>query len=226
MSELKRQVYLSVEQYNTLKSEGSITVDGVTIEFSENDEYITPDTTGADITAVRQELLGKIQKKADTSYVDEQIESVSGATGDSITEYACLLRMLVEDNENTELGIQIIYLSFDIPYDTIFDDLGLAPESPYYFMEVLLPKLHENYITEGAYNLFNLRKSLRIKDEISMHMHPVIDISFEEVDGMGVYAFYYLSNGVISSTVLKVGDENIFQYHILDCAISEKFKEI
>ena len=73
---LKRQVYLSVEQYNTLKSTGSVTVNGVTIEYSENDEYITPDTTGADITAVRQELLTEIQKKADTSYVDSKVEQI------------------------------------------------------------------------------------------------------------------------------------------------------
>jgi hypothetical protein len=73
---LKRQVYLSVEQYNTLKSTGSVTVDGKTINFSENDEYITPDTTGADITAVRQELLTEIQKKADTSYVNSKVEQI------------------------------------------------------------------------------------------------------------------------------------------------------
>lgn len=76
---LKRQVYLSVEQYNTLKSTGSLTVDGKTIEFSENDEYITPDTTEADITAVRQDVLKEVQKKADKSYVDEQVENVGGS---------------------------------------------------------------------------------------------------------------------------------------------------
>ena len=101
---LKRQVYLSVEQYNTLKSTGSVTVDGVTIEFSENDEYITPDTTGADITAVRQELLTEIQEKADTSYVDEQIESVVGGIESAPTENGVLLDIAyVEEDANRRL---------------------------------------------------------------------------------------------------------------------------
>lgn len=70
----KRQVYLSDEQYTALKNGETITVDGQEIAFSENDEYITPDETATNMTALRQELLAKIQKKADTSYVDEQLE--------------------------------------------------------------------------------------------------------------------------------------------------------
>ena len=43
MANLKNVVYLSNEDYETLISTGTVTIDGVTITYDENDVYITPD---------------------------------------------------------------------------------------------------------------------------------------------------------------------------------------
>lgn len=85
--EIKEQVYLSVEQYNTLKKDGSIVIDGETIEFNENADYITPDETAKNMTALRQEFLAKIQDAVATILDDE------GATAaiDSFKELQDLL---------------------------------------------------------------------------------------------------------------------------------------
>ena len=45
MSDLSKIVYLSAAQYETLKTNGTITVDGTTINYSNDDLYLTPDTT-------------------------------------------------------------------------------------------------------------------------------------------------------------------------------------
>lgn len=44
MSELKRIVYLSNEQAQTLFGTGSVTSNGITVNYDENDLYVTPDT--------------------------------------------------------------------------------------------------------------------------------------------------------------------------------------
>lgn len=44
MSELKRIVYLSNEQAQTLFDTGSVTSNGITVNYDENDLYVTPDT--------------------------------------------------------------------------------------------------------------------------------------------------------------------------------------
>ena len=43
MANLKNVVYLSNEDYETLISTGTVTIEGVTITYDENDVYITPD---------------------------------------------------------------------------------------------------------------------------------------------------------------------------------------
>ena len=43
MSDLSKIVYLSEAQYNTLKTNGTITVGGTTITYSADDLYLTPD---------------------------------------------------------------------------------------------------------------------------------------------------------------------------------------
>lgn len=45
MSDLSKIVYLSAAQYETLKTNGTITVGGTTINYSNDDLYLTPDTT-------------------------------------------------------------------------------------------------------------------------------------------------------------------------------------
>ena len=42
---LKKVVYLSDEDYNTLITDGSVTVNGTTITYSTDDIYLTPDNT-------------------------------------------------------------------------------------------------------------------------------------------------------------------------------------
>ena len=50
MANLGKVVYLSDAQYTELVSNGSITVDGVTVVYNENDIYMTPQT--APVTSV------------------------------------------------------------------------------------------------------------------------------------------------------------------------------
>ena len=45
MGDLSKIVYLSAAQYETLKTNGTITVGGTTINYSNDDLYLTPDTT-------------------------------------------------------------------------------------------------------------------------------------------------------------------------------------
>lgn len=45
MSNLNQIVYLTEEQYLELMNNGSVTVNGVTVTYNENDIYITPNTT-------------------------------------------------------------------------------------------------------------------------------------------------------------------------------------
>lgn len=45
MSDLSKIVYLSAAQYETLKTDGTITVGSTTINYSNDDLYLTPDTT-------------------------------------------------------------------------------------------------------------------------------------------------------------------------------------
>lgn len=45
MSNLNQIVYLTEVQYLELMNNGSVTVNGVTVTYNENDIYITPDTT-------------------------------------------------------------------------------------------------------------------------------------------------------------------------------------
>lgn len=53
---LRNIVYLSVEQYTELKANGSITVDGQTIVYGEDDVYVTPDETAEQIGDLQAEL--------------------------------------------------------------------------------------------------------------------------------------------------------------------------
>lgn len=45
MNNLNQIVYLSEAQYQELMNNGSVNVNGVTVQYNENDIYITPDTT-------------------------------------------------------------------------------------------------------------------------------------------------------------------------------------
>ena len=44
MANLQKIIYLSAAEYQTLLDEGSITKNGRTITYNDNDLYITPDT--------------------------------------------------------------------------------------------------------------------------------------------------------------------------------------
>ena len=74
MGLLGRIVYLSEEQKNTLFSSGSVTSDGTTVTYSDNDLYITPDTSISDVqvngTSVVTNHIANIQN----------IQTISGTT--------------------------------------------------------------------------------------------------------------------------------------------------
>ena len=77
---LKRKVYLSDEQYNTLKSTGSITVGDKTVLFSEDDDYVTPDNTDAKLVALKNDLLAIINAKTELSL--QIVDTLPEATAD------------------------------------------------------------------------------------------------------------------------------------------------
>lgn len=67
---LKKVVYLSSEDYNTLITDGSVTIDGTTITYSTDDIYLTPDNTAekfAELQATVDELSTESSNKISKS---------------------------------------------------------------------------------------------------------------------------------------------------------------
>lgn len=58
---LKNIVYLSEEQYQELMKNGSVTANGVTVQYSANDEYVTPDTTLEQANAYTDTEVAKVK---------------------------------------------------------------------------------------------------------------------------------------------------------------------
>lgn len=52
MANLQKVVYMTEAQLQTLFTNGSITVDGVTVTYSANDLYVTPASPAAEVTIV------------------------------------------------------------------------------------------------------------------------------------------------------------------------------
>ena len=86
--ELKQQFYLSDEQYNTLKTNGSIVIDGETIEYDENADYITPDNTDSKLVTLKNDLLAIINAKTGLSllFVDT-LPDATAETTDTLSIY-------------------------------------------------------------------------------------------------------------------------------------------
>lgn len=51
MANLKDVIYLSAEDYNTLYTNGTVTINGTTLTYDANNVYIVPDDTDAKISA-------------------------------------------------------------------------------------------------------------------------------------------------------------------------------
>lgn len=60
MANLGKIMYLTQAQYNTLSNNGTLTVDGVTYTFSENDLYLVP--SGEDLPSYTSADEGKVLK--------------------------------------------------------------------------------------------------------------------------------------------------------------------
>lgn len=60
MANLGKIMYLTQAQYNTLQTTGTITVDGVTYTYSDNDLYLVP--SGEDLPAYTSADEGKVLK--------------------------------------------------------------------------------------------------------------------------------------------------------------------
>ena len=63
MANLKDVIYLSAEDYNTLYTNGTITINGVTLTYDANNVYIVPDNTQQQI----DDILAKIPSNASSS---------------------------------------------------------------------------------------------------------------------------------------------------------------
>lgn len=73
MANLQRIIYLSATEYTTLITDGSITKNGRTIVYNDNDLYITPET-GDDTIGV---LSHKLTFGANGEYVFDGSEDVT-----------------------------------------------------------------------------------------------------------------------------------------------------
>lgn len=82
MSDLSKIVYLSEAQYNTLKTNGSITVGGTTITYSSDDLYLTPDQNIPVGGSTGQVLTKASNTDYDTAWTTiERVEDVAFPTG-------------------------------------------------------------------------------------------------------------------------------------------------
>ena len=63
MSNAKQIVYLSQSQYAELIANGSITVDGVTVTYDENDIYVTPQAEPVTDVRVKEKFIYLLQVK-------------------------------------------------------------------------------------------------------------------------------------------------------------------
>ena len=82
MANLGKVVYLTDAQYQTLVTNGSITVGGVTVTYSENDLYVTPAQTGGVYVS------GNTAYVVDVSTVG-QVTVVTPASGNTFTLAPC-----------------------------------------------------------------------------------------------------------------------------------------
>ena len=82
MANLGKVVYLTDAQYQTLVANGTITVDGVTVNYSENDLYVTPAQTGGVYVS------GNVAYVVDVSTVG-QVTVVTPASGTTFTLAPC-----------------------------------------------------------------------------------------------------------------------------------------
>lgn len=82
MSSLNKIVYLSEEQYQTLINSGTLTVDGNTITYNENDLYFTPTITTSAVTPVDEKVLNTINNS--TKYYVVGTSSPTTSTGTQI----------------------------------------------------------------------------------------------------------------------------------------------
>lgn len=76
MANLKDVIYLSAEDYNTLYTNGTVTINGVTLTYDANNVYIVPDNTQEQI----DDILAKIPSNASSSN--------KMLTADDISEWA------------------------------------------------------------------------------------------------------------------------------------------
>lgn len=122
MSDLGNVIYLSGEQYKTLIKNGSITINGKTIKYSENDIHIVPlkYVYNEEEHQAACDLIGA----ASVEYVDEQIEkiqsggAVSGLSG--LYEHKITIHG-VDDNGNEGDFVIKFFDTSDVEY-TDYDE--------------------------------------------------------------------------------------------------------
>ena len=73
---LKNIVYLSTEDYTTLKENGTTTIGEQTITYSEDDIYLTPDNTAEQMAALQKEIATH----------DSKITSIQSAVGNLVLD--------------------------------------------------------------------------------------------------------------------------------------------
>lgn len=86
MANLKDLIYLSAEDYNTLYTNGTVTINGTTLTYDANNVYIVPDDTDAKISTA---LANYIAKSNTTGLVknDGTIDTNAYITSAALTNY-------------------------------------------------------------------------------------------------------------------------------------------
>lgn len=107
MGNLKNVVYLSRKNYQDLINNGQVTVNGVTVFYSDDDIHITPldrETLTEEEKQKACELIGAVNEK----YVDDKISGISG----SAILFRHRITMYVEDEDYNSGEIVIDFLDY------------------------------------------------------------------------------------------------------------------
>lgn len=86
MANLKDLIYLSAEDYNTLYTNGTVTINGVTLTYDANNVYIVPDDTDAKISAALANYIAK-SNTAGLVKNDGTIDTNTYALSSALSDY-------------------------------------------------------------------------------------------------------------------------------------------
>ena len=87
MANLQDVIYLSNEDYATLVSTGTVTIDGVTLTYNENNVYITPDTLASSTEDGLMSAADKAKLDTISSGAEANVQADWNQTAEAADDY-------------------------------------------------------------------------------------------------------------------------------------------